>query len=249
MTDAPLEATVRPRVGRWAAIAGWALLAAAAAAGLMWAAQAHLLTQQALVAHASALDGLVRAHFIAAALLYVAVYVVAALLLCPAQLWVIVTGALTFGLADGLALSWTGAMLGALAVFVAARRAFAGHYSRRMGPVAEAVRAEFERSGVLYMLALRWLPVSPYCVANAAPPLLGARLGPFMLVAAVGVLPDVITYSAVGAAIRAIVEAGRGGDAFALVREVAPALFAIGFSPLVALAATRIAARVRARAR
>jgi uncharacterized membrane protein YdjX (TVP38/TMEM64 family) len=249
MTEAPLQAATRPRLGRWGAIAGWALLVAGAAAALVWAGEDGLLTQQALVAHAAALDALVRAHFLAAAILYIAVYVAAALLLCPAQLWVIVTGALTFGLADGLVLSWIGAMAGALAVFVAAKRAFAGHYSRRMGPVVEAVRAEFERSGMLYMLALRWLPVSPYCVANAAPPLLGARLGPFMLVAAVGVLPDVITYSAVGAAIRGVVQVGRGGDAFALVREVAPALFAIGFSPLVALAATRIAARVRAGAR
>jgi uncharacterized membrane protein YdjX (TVP38/TMEM64 family) len=247
MTDAPLEASARP--SRWAAIAGWALLVAVAAAGLAWAAQAGLLTQQSLVAHAAALDELVRAHFLAAAILYIAVYVIAALLLCPAQLWVIVTGALCFGLEGGLMLSWTGAMAGALAVFVAARRAFAGHYSRRIGPVVEAVRAEFERSGVLYMLAMRWLPVSPYCVANAAPPLLGARLGPFMLVAAVGVLPDVIIYSAVGAAIRGVVEVGRGGDAFALVRGVAPALFAIGCSPLLAMAATRIAARVRAGAR
>jgi uncharacterized membrane protein YdjX (TVP38/TMEM64 family) len=215
------------------AVASWRL---SAAGWISWAG---------VEAGKAQLDHLVGAHPLAAPALFVAAYVATALVLCPAQLWLIILGAFLFGLGEGMGLSWLGAMIGAAAVFLAGRRILRDAYSRQVGSFAERARTEFDRDSPLYMLALRWLPVSPYFVANTVPALLGARLAPYLAVAAVGVLPDVITYSVVGEAFAGLTRLKDPGDPFQMVRMVTPVVFVIGTAPIVVIVGKRLAAAAR----
>jgi uncharacterized membrane protein YdjX (TVP38/TMEM64 family) len=204
------------------------------------AALGHWIPWQSVSAKMAVMTTVVADHRVLATLVFLCVYVVAALLLCPAQLWIIVAGSVFFGPLEGGLTSWAGAILGALAVFLAAKGAFGDSYLRRAGWLATQIESEFNRDSLLYMLALRWLPVSPYWVANAAPPLLGASLAPFMMVAVVGVLPDVITYSIVGAGLGAVLNTRHMPDLAALSQRFGPGLMMIGVLPLLAIIVRRI---------
>jgi uncharacterized membrane protein YdjX (TVP38/TMEM64 family) len=189
---------------------------------------------------ASSAQALATAHPIVTGLAFAILYVVSALALFPAQLWVIVVGGFLFGLVLGGIASWCCAMLGAVAVFVAARTVFGLAYMRTAGPLTARIAAEFERDPTLIMLSLRWLPVSPYALANVAPPLLGAAFAPFMCIAAIGILPDIVTYSIVGATLRRFANMDHAPRLNELTSKIGPLLVLVGAAPVAAMLLRRL---------
>src|SRR5262249_42781521 len=136
-------------------------------------------------------------------------------------------------------------VLGAVAVYAAARGVGASAYLRAVAPFLKRAEAEFRRDSLLYMLALRWLPVLPYFVANAIPSVLGALFRPYLAATLVGVIPDMATYSIVGSTVDASLASGRFPDVAELVSRLAPALIALGLLPVLGLIARRVMANLR----
>ena len=179
-------------------------------------------------------------HRIAASAIFALAYVAGALMLFPAQLWVIVVGAFLFGFWEGALTSWVCAMLGAATVFAAARTVFGPAYLKSVGAVTARISAEFARDPILIMLSLRWLPVSPYALANAAPPLMGAAFAPYLWIASIGILPDIVTYSLVGATLRGLADLEHPPSLSGLTANIAPILVVVGAAPVMALILRRI---------
>jgi uncharacterized membrane protein YdjX (TVP38/TMEM64 family) len=148
-----------------------------------------------------------------APVLFIAAYIVGSLALVPGAVLTLVAGAM-FGLARGIPIVFTGAVLGSSSAFFVARRLARDRVGRWLArdPRAQAVSDAVAGRGLLVVLLLRLSPVFPYNVVNYA---LGAsriRYRDF-LIGSVGMLPGTVLYTYYGKVV---------GDVTALAAGVAP---------------------------
>jgi uncharacterized membrane protein YdjX (TVP38/TMEM64 family) len=217
----------------------WAALAAAIVIGLLWAANAGVLTWSMAVEARTAAQGFVARFAVLAYAGYIALFVAMALALFPAQLWIIVFGAMLFGFWPALIVSWLAAALSAACVFVLARGVLAGRYRRRAGKYLVRIEEGFQRDQFSWMLAMRFVPVVPYFVSNIAPAFLGARLPPFFVAALIGVMPYVAAYTFAGARAASVLDVDAPPDLATLAASLFPVFLAMAALPLVALLVRR----------
>lgn len=124
---------------------------------------------------------------------YVALYVLGAVLLIPGSVLTLAAGVL-FGLVRGTALVLLAATLGAAAAFLVARYLARGYIERRIGTGRlAAVDRALARDGFRLVLLLRLTPVVPYSLLNYSLGLTGVRFRDFVL-ASVGMLPGTLLY-------------------------------------------------------
>jgi uncharacterized membrane protein YdjX (TVP38/TMEM64 family) len=96
--------------------------------------------------------------------------------------------------------------MGALALYLAARTAFADVLENRAGGAVEKMRDGFRKDAVSYMLFLRLVPAFPFFVVNIVPGLLGVPLRTFAWTTFVGIMPGTFVYASIGAGLGAIIE-------------------------------------------
>lgn len=169
-------------------------------------------------------------------LLFVALYVVAAVTLAPAFILTVAGGAL-FGVWRGSALVFVGASLGASAAYGVARRLARSRLLRWLerDPRVAVVRQAVTTDGVWVQFLLRLSPVVPFVFLNYALGLTGVRYRDF-IIALVGMLPAIVMYAYYGRVV---------GDVAALAAGVAPprtpayyALLAVGLAATVVATTT-----------
>ena len=175
-----------------------------------------------------------------APLAFIAAYIVGSLTFVPGAVLTLIAGAV-FGLARGIPIVFTGAVLGSSAAFGLARTLAHERVSRwisrdaRAAAIGEAVA---ER-GLLIVLLLRLSPVFPYNVLNYALGVTRVRYRDFLL-GSVGMLPGTVLYTYYGKVV---------GDVTALATGTAPPR-GVGYYVLLAsgLAATLVLTVVITRA-
>src|SRR5688572_20280439 len=130
--------------------------------------------------------------------LFIAIYVLAAITLAPAFLLTFSSGAV-FGLWRGTMLTYIGAVLGASAVYAVAAPLARFRVLRWIDrdPRVAATRRAVVRDSAWIMFLLRLSPLVPYNLLNYALSLSGVRFRHY-LVALVGMLPAIIMYSYYG---------------------------------------------------
>jgi uncharacterized membrane protein YdjX (TVP38/TMEM64 family) len=222
------------------ALVAWIAAAIAILIGLTWATSAGLLTWAMAVDAREAAQDFVARYAIIAYAGYVALFVVMALALFPAQLWIIVFGAMVFGFWQAMIVSWAAAVLSAASVFIAARGALAGNYREKASKYLARVEQEFQRDQFSWMLAMRFVPVVPYFVSNVAPAFLGARLPPFIVAASIGVIPYVTAYTFAGDKAASVLDRDTPPDVASLAADMFPVMVAIAMLPVAALAVKRL---------
>lgn len=204
--------------------------------GLAYAMGWHTaLSWGAVAARRAALQSVVDAQPVLAALAYVGIYAAAVAVSIPGAVVITVTGGLLFGTVLGTVLAVSGAAIGAVLVFLAARSALgpllvSPKLAGRVGPWLERLRPGLERDGFNYVLALRLIPVVPFWLTNLAPALVGMRLAPFALATLIGIIPGGAVFASIGAGIGHVLD--RGGTPDLSLILSAPVLL-----PLLALAA------------
>lgn len=117
-------------------------------------------------------------------------------------------GGFLFGVPLGASLTVIGATLGATALFVIARTAVGNALRARAGPFLGRMAEGFSRNAFNYLLFLRLVPVFPFWAVNLAPALLGMRLLPFVIATIIGIIPGTVVYSAFGASLGNVFDAG-----------------------------------------
>jgi uncharacterized membrane protein YdjX (TVP38/TMEM64 family) len=222
------------------ALAAWIAVAISILVGVTWATSTGALTWAMAVDAREAGQDFVARYAIIAYAVYVALFVAMALALFPAQLWVIVFGAMLFGFWPALIVSWAAAVLSAGSVFLAARGVLAGKYRDRAGRYLARVEQEFQRDQFSWMLAMRFVPVVPYFVSNVAPAFLGARLPPFLVAASIGVIPYVTAYTFAGDMAASVLDRAAPPDVASLAADMFPVMVAVAMLPLAALAVKRL---------
>ena len=152
----------------------------------------------------------VRDNGILAYVVYVVIYTLATAFSLPAAAIITISGGFLFGPWLGGALSVIGATIGASALFLAARYAFADLFRERAGPAIKKMEDGFKENALSYMLFLRLIPAFPFFIVNLVPAFLGVRLGTFFIGTFVGIIPGSLVFASLGDGFSAVVE--KGGD-------------------------------------
>ena len=222
----------------WVLIA-WALAAVAIVGGVTWATSTGVLTWSMAVDAKEGAAGFVAGNPVLAYAAYILLFIAIALTLFPAQLWIIIFGAMLFGFWPGLIVSWAAAVISAVAVFIAGRTLLADRYRAASAKYLARVSQEFSKDQLIWMLAVRFIPVVPYCISNVAPAFLGARFAPFLIATMIGVIPYVSAYSFAGAKTAEVLDRDAPPDVGSLAADMFPVMLAVAALPLLALAARR----------
>jgi len=154
------------------------------------------------------LTAFVSEHGVAAGLGYVIAYIGVVALSLPGAAIMTLAGGFLFGVVVGATLTVIGATLGATLLFLIARSAVGDALRERAGPFVARMAEGFGKNAFNYLLFLRLVPVFPFWAVNLAPALLGMRLIPFIVATALGIIPGTIVYSAFGAGLGQIFDAG-----------------------------------------
>lgn len=229
------EDQVRARGG--AALAIWLLVAIVASGAIYYAAASGALSWSMLTEARTSLAELNEQSPALTVALYASAFLLLAMALFPAQLWIILVGGILFGFFGGFAITWTAAVISSLVVYLVSKGMFGGLYRRRANKYLNRVAEAFRKDEFLYMLTMRFAPICPYCIANIVPAVLGARTAPYLLSTAIGVAPYIAVYSFVGSRAGSLLAMDEPPDIAGLAREIAPALAAFAILPILALVA------------
>lgn len=181
----------------------FALIATAFALGLD-----RYLTLDALRENRGALLQAVSQYGIGAAIFFVLAYSGIVALSLPGATIMTLAGGFLFGVPLGASLTVIGATLGATALFLIARSAVGNALRDRAGPFLGRMAEGFRRNAFNYLLFLRLVPAFPFWAVNLAPALLGMRLLPFVVATMIGIVPGTVVYSAFGASLGSVFDAG-----------------------------------------
>lgn len=158
------------------------------------------------------------ANYAIAALTFMAVYALATALSFPGGLALTLTGGFLFGTWFGGAFAVTGATIGAIAIFLAAKTGLGDMLRERAGGWVKKAEAGFRENEISFLLLMRLVPAIPFFAANVVPAFLGASTVNYAWTTLVGIVPGALVYASVGAGLGAVFAAGEDPN-FGLIFE------------------------------
>ena len=130
----------------------------------------------------------------------------------PAGAVLTIAAGFLFGTAVAASCVVVGATLGASAVFLAARTAFADLLRAKAGAGMRRMEAGFRENAFHYLLVLRLIPIFPFWLVNLVPAFLGVTLRTYVLATLIGIIPGTVVYASLGNGLGAIFAAGETPD-------------------------------------
>lgn len=190
------------------------------------------------------LTGFVAEHYLVAAFAFIVLYAVVTGLSVPGAAVLTLSGGFLFGTIGGTAYAVIGATLGATAIFLAARTAFADALRRRAGKAIGMMREGFRKDAFNYLLFLRLVPAFPFFLVNLVPAFLGVSTRTYVLATVIGIIPGGFVFASVGAGLGSIFDQeGEIGLADVMTPEIILAMVGLGLLALVPVAAKRFLGR------
>lgn len=146
---------------------------------------------------------------------YVLAYVVVVAFSLPGALFMTLAGGFLFGLFAGALLTVTGATLGAIAIFLAAKTGLGDSLQAKMdasGGTLSKIRDGLRESEISYLFLMRLVPAIPFFVANLAPALMGVKLRNYAFTTFFGIMPGTVVYTWVGSGLSEVFANGEKPD-------------------------------------
>ncbi|MBW3830733.1 FAD-dependent oxidoreductase [Aeromonas hydrophila] len=168
----------------------------------------HYLSLPQLQARQAELAALVDRHFVSAALLFIAVYVVSTALSLPGASLLTLAGSAVFGVAWGLLLVSFASSIGATLAFLSARFLLRDWVERRFGDKLASLQAGMKKEGALYLLSLRLIPIFPFFLVNLLMGLTPIRVSTYYWVSQLGMLPGTFVYVLAGSELANLTSTG-----------------------------------------
>lgn len=160
------------------------------------------LSFEALRENREALIAFRDANYLATVLAFVAAYVVIVAFSLPGATVATLTGGFLFATFPGALYNVTGATLGAVIIFLAARWGLGA----RLGEKIEAsdgkikrIKAGIDENQWSMLFLIRLVPAVPFFVANLLPAFLDVPLRRFVISTFFGIIPGAVVYTSVGA--------------------------------------------------
>ncbi len=163
----------------------------------------------ALAEHREALLAYRDAHYTLAVVAFIAAYATAGAFSLPGATIFTLTGGFLFATVPGVFYNVTGAGLGAIAIFLAARTGFGARFASKIEGKAGAIgklKRGLKENEWSYLFLMRLVPAVPFFVANLVPAFVGTSLLRFAVSTFLGILPGAFVFTSVGAGL---------GDVFA----------------------------------
>jgi uncharacterized membrane protein YdjX (TVP38/TMEM64 family) len=158
----------------------------------------QFLSWESVRQHLEAWQGQVQAHFALVLLTYFVLYVAITSLSLPVAALLTLVGGALFGRWATTAVVSVAATLGATLAFLSSRYLFRDavrrQFGHRLGPVDRGVA----RDGGFYLFTLRLIPAVPFFLINLGMGLTPMRLGTFVAVSWLGMLPGTFLYANAG---------------------------------------------------
>lgn len=158
--------------------------------------------------HRDAVQLFVHTHPILAPLIYIGIYIASTALSLPIAIFLSISGGFLFPQPWCSIYTVIGATIGATIFFLAAKTLVGDSIKKRAGPLLKKVKKGFQKDAVSYMLFLRFVPIIPFWLTNAAPAFFGISLLPFVLTTFFGIIPGVVVFTQAGRGIDSILEQG-----------------------------------------
>jgi uncharacterized membrane protein YdjX (TVP38/TMEM64 family) len=154
-------------------------------------------------------------NYVLTAMVFVAVYVTVVAFSLPGAIITTLTGGFLFGTGLGTMFNVTGATLGAILIFLAARMGLGEKLKTRMeasdGVVAK-IKKGIDENQWSMLFFLRLVPAVPFFVANLIPAFVGVPLYRFAVSTFIGIIPGTLVFTSVGAGLGAVFASGDTPD-------------------------------------
>jgi len=168
----------------------------------------NLLKFQALADNHASLVAWTAANQVLAVVAFILSYIVVVGLSLPGGTILTLAGGLIFGGASGAVYVVVGATLGASAIFLAARYAFADLFKARAGTSLAKMEVGFRDNAFNYLLFLRLVPAFPFWLVNLVPALLDVKFRTYIIATFIGIIPGTTIYTYVGAGLGSVIDKG-----------------------------------------
>ncbi|WP_316015148.1 TVP38/TMEM64 family protein [Roseobacter sp. HKCCA0434] len=160
-------------------------------------------------------------NYVLAALVYIVAYIVIVAFSLPGAAIMTLTGGFLFGLVFGVLFSVTGATIGAIAIFLAAKAGLGESLAAKMdasgGKVAQ-IKQALRDNEISVLFLLRLVPAIPFFAANLIPALVGVSLRNFAFTTFFGIMPGSIVFTWVGVGLGEVFARGETPD-FGIIFE------------------------------
>jgi uncharacterized membrane protein YdjX (TVP38/TMEM64 family) len=177
------------------------------------------------------------ANYLATVLIFVAAYVVIVGFSLPGATIATLTGGFLFSTFPGVLFNVTGATLGAIVIFLAAKWGLGEKLSAKMdssGGTVAKIKQGIDDNQWEMLFLIRLVPAVPFFVANVVPALVGVPLYRFAVTTFLGIIPGALVYTSVGAGLGEVFAAGETPD-LGLIFEPHILLPILGLCALAAL--------------
>ena len=132
-----------------------------------------------------------------------------------------ITGGFLFGTVFGVLINVTGATIGAVVIFLAARLGLGDKLKARMDAsegMVRKIKAGIDENQWSMLFFIRLVPAVPFFVANLIPAFLGVPLYRFVISTFLGIIPGSLVYTSVGSGLGAVFARGETPD-FGIIFE------------------------------
>ena len=143
----------------------------------------------------------VHAHPVLSVEVYMAAYFVVVAFSLPGALIMSLSGGYLFGVVEGTAAAVTGASLGAVAMYVAARWLMGDGLRAKLasgGGLGARLEAGVRRNAFLSLLSLRLIPGMPFGLVNVAAAAVRIPFATYVTATVAGILPSTLIYVWIG---------------------------------------------------
>jgi len=176
-------------------------------------------------------------NYLLTAFVFVAAYAVIVGFSLPGATVMTLTGGFLFSTFPGALINVTGATIGAIAIFLAARWGLGERLATRMDTgdgLVKRIKAGIDENQWSMLFLIRLVPAVPFFVANLVPALVGVSLGRYAVSTFLGIIPGAIVYTSVGAGLGDVFDRGETPD-LGIIFEPAILLPILGLCALAAL--------------
>ncbi|SCM68934.1 TVP38/TMEM64 family protein [Donghicola eburneus] len=198
-----------------------------------------ILDFQTLAENRERLISLRDAHYGWVAAAFVLAYAVLVAFSLPGATVATLTGGFLFSTFPGVLFNVSGATIGAVLLFLAARWGLGDRLAEKMQTSEGRIRKikeGIDANQWEMLFLIRLIPVVPFFVANLVPALVGVAFLPFLVTTFLGIMPGALVYTSVGSGLGAIFERGETPD-LGIIFSPSVLLPLLGLAALAALPA------------